>query len=229
MKNMWSNNDDNKIAALVEDFVYRETGRGEEPAANADLAFAPKPPDPVVQAPIGVPEAEVQTRERRGYERGLQEGEARAQALYAQSLVQSQALAASMAAEFERERGGFFRRVEGEVVRLALAIARKILHREAQMDPLLLAGVARVALEQIVEGTVVRLRVHPQQIKSWQQFFSAQSGLNLKIEWMGDPLLDPSQCRVETTVGSTSLSLEDQLGEIEQGFFDLLAEKPGVA
>jgi flagellar biosynthesis/type III secretory pathway protein FliH len=45
---------------------------------------------------------------------------------------------------------------------------------------------------------------------------------------MGDAQLDSSQCRVETAVGSTNLSLEDQLGEIEQGFFDLLAEKPGV-
>lgn len=224
MKNMWSDNDEKQIGTLIEAFVYRQTG--DELAANADLAF--QPPELGAKAPPGVSEVEVQTRERRGYERGRQEGEAQAQVVYAQSLVQAQALAASMAAEFERERGGFFRRVESEVVRLALAIARKILHREAQMDPLLLAGVARVALEQIAEGAVVRMRVHPQQIKSWQEFFSVQSGLNLKIEWMGDSLLDPSQCRVETTVGSTSLSLEDQLGEIEQGFFDLLAEKPGA-
>ena len=221
---MWSNNS-GKRSTLIEDFVYRETG--EEPAERPNLAFPSHAAEAAVKAPPGISEAEVQTRERRGYERGVQECEAQAQAAYAQRLVQAQALAASMAAEFERERAGFFRRVESEVVRLALAIARKILHREAQMDPLLLAGVARVALEQIAEGAVVRLRVHPDQIKAWQEFFTAQSGLNLKIEWMGDPLLDPSKCRVETTVGSTSLSMEDQLGEIEQGFFDLLAEKPG--
>jgi flagellar assembly protein FliH len=226
MKNMWSNDSDKRVTTLIEDFVYRETG--DEPMAKADLAFAPHAAEPAVKAPPGIPEADVQTRERRGYERGRQEGAAQAEAEYARRLVQAQALAASMAAEFERERAGFFRRVESEVVRLALAIAKKILHREAQMDPLLLAGVARVALEQIAEGAVVRLRVHPDQIKAWQEFFTAQSGLNLKIEWMGDPQLDASQCRLETTVGSTNLSLEDQLSEIEQGFFDLLAEKPGA-
>jgi flagellar assembly protein FliH len=226
MKNMWSDREDKKIGTLVEPFVYRQTGEEPEGEATQEAA-APKAPEPV-KPPPGITEAEAQARERRAFELGHQEGGAQAQS-YAQSLVQAQTLAASMAAEFERERAGFFRRLEGEVVRLALAIARKILHREAQMDPLLLAGVARVALEQVAAGTVVRLRVHPNQIESWRDFFSTQSGLNLKLEWMGDPQLDPSQCRVETSVGSTSLSLEDQLAEIEQGFFDLLAEKPGVS
>ena len=47
-------------------------------------------------------------------------------------------------------------------MQLALSIARKILHREAQLDPLLLAGIVRVALEKIDGATEVVLRVHPQ-------------------------------------------------------------------
>ena len=46
-------------------------------------------------------------------------------------------------------------------MQLALAIARKILHREAQVDPLLLAGMVRVALEKIESHTKVSVRVHP--------------------------------------------------------------------
>ncbi len=47
------------------------------------------------------------------------------------------------------------------MVRLALAIARKVLHREAQLDPLLLAGVVRVALDQMQAGSRVLLRTSP--------------------------------------------------------------------
>ena len=43
--------------------------------------------------------------------------------------------------EFGRERGRYFAGVEAEVVKLALAIAARVLHREAKLDPLLLAGV----------------------------------------------------------------------------------------
>ena len=64
-------------------------------------------------------------------------------------------------AQFAAQREGYFQRVESEVVQLALSIARKILHREAQIDPLLLAGIVRVALESLNDGTQVRLRANP--------------------------------------------------------------------
>jgi flagellar assembly protein FliH len=41
---------------------------------------------------------------------------------------------------FDAERKGYFSRVECDVVHLALAIAAKVLHREAQVDPLLVAA-----------------------------------------------------------------------------------------
>ena len=43
---------------------------------------------------------------------------------------------------------------------------------------------------------------------------------------MGDPTLGPGHCILETELGSTDLTLETQLKEIEQGFFDLLAQRP---
>jgi flagellar assembly protein FliH len=43
---------------------------------------------------------------------------------------------------------------------------------------------------------------------------------------MGDPSLGLGHCTLETELGSTDLTLESQLKEIEQGFFDLLAQRP---
>ena len=60
-----------------------------------------------------------------------------------------------------RTRKTYYRRVESEVVQLALAIARKILHREAQLDPRALAGIVRVTLEKLRRGTTVHLHVQP--------------------------------------------------------------------
>ena len=69
--------------------------------------------------------------------------------------------------DFAAERDSYFHRVEEQVVRLTLAIARKILHREAQVDPLLLTGVLRVALEKIGSNSSnTRLRANPADIKS---------------------------------------------------------------
>jgi flagellar assembly protein FliH len=127
---------------------------------------------------------------------------------------------------FASERETYFQRVEAEVVGLALAIARKILHREAQIDPLLLAGVVRVGLDNVTAGTHVRLRVHPDQIQAWRQFFSQQPDVQSPPELLGDATLQAGRCMLESELGSTDLTLETQLKEIEQGFFDLLAQRP---
>ena len=46
-------------------------------------------------------------------------------------------------------------------------------------------------------------------------------------ELVGDPDLEPSRCILETELGATEIGLETQLKEIEQGFLDLLAQRPG--
>jgi flagellar assembly protein FliH len=151
---------------------------------------------------------------------------AQSRAKFEKKLADEQQALVQAVREFARERETYFHRVEAEVVGLALAIARKILHREAQVDPLLLAGVVRVGLDNVAAGTRVRLRVSPDQIQAWQDFFSLQSDLQSLPELVGDATLGPGRCMLETELGSTDLTLETQLKEIEQGFFDLLAERP---
>src|SRR5271167_4161228 len=73
--------------------------------------------------------------------------------------------------EFALERQGYYRRVESEVVQLALAIARKILHRETQLDPNVLAGIVRITLEKLDTRTKVNLYVHPQEAADWRHYF----------------------------------------------------------
>ncbi len=75
---------------------------------------------------------------------------------------------------FARERSDYYRRVESEVVQLALAIARKILHREAQLDPHLLAGLVRVTLEKLDAATKVELHVPPHETTDWRHYFACQ-------------------------------------------------------
>jgi flagellar assembly protein FliH len=124
--------------------------------------------------------------------------------------------------DFSRERSKYFRQVESEVVRLALAIARKILHREAQMDPLLLAGVVRVALDQIQTGSRIALRVPETKLDAWVRHFEQRPEGSPPVEIVGDSTVEPYGCVVQAEMGNTEISLDRQLQEIESGFFDLL-------
>jgi len=128
---------------------------------------------------------------------------------------------------FALERQDYYRRIEGEVVELALAIARKILHREVQIDPNALAGIVRVTLEKLDTGTKVNLRVHPMEATDWRHYFACQTEDVPAPEVHEDPAIGPRECRIETSLGSTEVGLESQLKEIETGLLDLLAERPG--
>ncbi len=156
---------------------------------------------------------------------GIQEGQAQARGAAAQAVEQERSAVMVAVRDFGQQRREYFRRVESEAVRLALSIARKILHREARMDPLLLAGVMRVALDQMQAGTRLVLRTSPGAARSWAEFCAKQLPREQTIEVVPDSSLECHRCILQADVGSTEISLDAQLQEIESGFFDLLREK----
>jgi flagellar assembly protein FliH len=123
--------------------------------------------------------------------------------------------------EFTRERSRYFAEVESEVVKLALAIAARVLHREASLDPLLLSGVVRVALEKITGDDAIILRVPVAEVERWRSL--ALSGV---MDVIAEEGMKPGECLMETSVGRVELGVKAQLEEIEKGFFDLLQQRP---
>jgi flagellar assembly protein FliH len=130
-------------------------------------------------------------------------------------------------AEFEQMQKQYFARVEAEVVQLALAIAGKILHREAQVDPMLLAAIVHLALGQLKEGSAASVRVRPEQAQRWHAHLAAQS-LDIAVKVVEDADLEQGDCILDTELGTVNFSLDAQLKEVERGFFDLLAQKPQI-
>jgi flagellar assembly protein FliH len=197
------------------------------PAASSEPDSYGKMPDGW-QAPGASDNGPATRKVKESYEQGLREGEARAKSAFETQLNAAKASIAAAIAQFKIEREGYFNRVEPEAVQLALAIARKILHREAQIDPLLLTGMVHVALEKLEAGTRIRLRAHPADVSFWTEYFAQQASPSEKPELIGDPGLQRGECALETEFGSTQISLDTQLKEIEQGFLDLLEQRPQV-
>ena len=126
---------------------------------------------------------------------------------------------------FEAERIEYFAQVEAEIVQLAMSIAAKILHRESQVDPMLVAALVKMTIEKMREGASVTVRVHPSCARRWREFFAGQTNI-ARVEILEDAELSQIDCILETELGVTNFGLDSQLKEVEQGFFDLLALKP---
>jgi flagellar biosynthesis/type III secretory pathway protein FliH len=176
---------------------------------------------------------EIQRALASGREQGFEEGRRRereAQAAASKAAEeQHRQQALTLVQEFAAERQRYLDAVEKEVVKLALAIAARILRREAQMDPLLLTGAVRVALGQLSGSTGVRLWVPPAELKLWQETVSLFPNLGLKPQVLPGEGMRIGDCALETELGSVDLGIRSQLGEIERGFFDRTGDKQAAA
>lgn len=138
--------------------------------------------------------------------------------------------AANVRQAIERFQSGqreYFSRVEVEVVELVLAIAAKILHREAQVDTMLVAALVRVAIDKLHDGSRVTVRVPPAEAARWRAFLEHPVN-GAAIQVVEDAKLGAADCILETELGSANFSIEAQMKEVERGFFDLLAQKPVI-
>jgi len=153
---------------------------------------------------------------------GVREGELRARAVIENELLRERKRIAAALAQFQNERTEYYSKVETELVHLALSIAAKILHREAQVDRMLVASLVRIALQKLQQSTNITLKVPVGETAIWQKYFVDIAGLQV----FEDENLEANDCVLETDVGSAHLGLDAQLKEIEKGFFDLLAQRP---
>jgi flagellar assembly protein FliH len=128
--------------------------------------------------------------------------------------------------DFTAARQRYFGDVEQEVVKLALAIAARVLHRETQIDPLLLTAAVRVALEKMADRSGVVVRAPHAEVEAWERVFQS-SEPSERPRVVSDALLGRGDCVLETKLGIVELGVRIQLEEIEKGFFDLLNHRPG--
>jgi flagellar assembly protein FliH len=183
---------------------------------------------PALQGPTSGHTAsqELDPRQAEIHAQGMREGMLQAQQMLEKELAGERAKIAEAVRTFERQTSEYYGRVEAELVHLALSIAAKILHREAQVDRMLVAALVKVALEKLQQNTQVTVHVRPEEVVPWTEYFQKNMAGRIRVDVKPDLSLEPHSCVLETELGETELGLDAQLKEVEQGFFDLLAQRP---
>jgi flagellar assembly protein FliH len=208
---------------VVEAFLYQDTF---SPPVHSDLPVvnSGQPPQEKAKAdksPRISPE-EISRLISEAHAEGLAQGERQAAVRFDEELARERKRVADLILDFQRQRTDYYSKVEVELVHLALAIAGKILHREAQVDRMVVAGLAKVMIERLQQKSKIVVRVRPEEAESWRHYFRDHTNLQM----VEDFALEPKACLLETELGVADLGLGAQLKEVEQGFFDLLAQRP---
>jgi flagellar assembly protein FliH len=212
------------VTPMVETFQYHDTFGPPMPSDLPAVLPVPNGEETTAAAvkPAYTSQPDMARLLAEAHAQGLAQGIRQATTRFEEELAQERKRIADLIHEFQRQRSDYFAKVELDLVHLALAIAAKILHRESQVDPMVVAGLVKVTLERLQQKTTVILRIHPEDAENWRQFFRDQANLQI----VEDSSLAPKACFLETDLGMADLALESQLKEVEQGFFDLLARRP---
>ena len=211
--------------AIWDDLGSTESSREVAPGKSASFAEAAQIPDESSSADRERREHEVARAQfEEGRLLGIQEGRRiqreTHEAEQAESEKQRLEQAAALAERCAREQEHFLQSTEHEVVKLALAVAARILRHEAQIDPLFLSGAVRVALGQLSKSSKVRLRVPQADMELWSESLKYIPNLAVRPEVLAGEGMQTGDCILETEVGSVDLGARSQLSEIEGGFFD---------
>jgi len=213
----------NAVTPAVESFVYQDTFGNPTSGKPFVSAVEPRPdPSPKTDNVPRISQEEISRLVSEARSEGLAEGARQAGAHFDEELAKEHARVATTIADFERQRAEYYSKVEIELVHLALSTAAKILHRESQIDRMVVAGLVKVMLERLQQNTKVVVRIRPDEAESWRHYFRDHEGFQV-IE---DPELQPKACVLQTELGTAEVGLDAQLKEVEQGFFDLLAQRP---
>jgi len=155
------------------------------------------------------------------FQKGLRQGEADGRRLAQAQFEEEVQRLGRTVVEMAGLRHAIRREAEEELVRLALAIARRILHRELTVDPESLTGLVKAALAKIELRDTYRVRTHPEHVAVVTRCL-AQVGAPQKIEVQPDTSLEKGSAIFETGRGTLDSSVETQLAEIQRGLVDVL-------
>lgn len=134
---------------------------------------------------------------------------------------QALAAAAASAKQVLESRRQMRRQMEEDLARLAVSVARRILHRELHVDPEALVGIVKAVVDKIEVREVHRLLVAPYDLPFLANHVDSL-GLPARVELIADPGLTRGSLILETSRGHLDSSVETQLQEIDRGFADLV-------
>ncbi|GJL53265.1 MAG: hypothetical protein NPIRA02_03970 [Nitrospirales bacterium] len=141
---------------------------------------------------------------------GIEEGKRHCQ----QEVEQETRRALTLVGQIADARNHLFQQVESDVVDLALAIAKKVIHRDVSMHKEVVVDQVTHIFKNLSTSSGVCLRVHPDDVDTLhalQGQLKTLDGTRPPIRIEGDPAVEMGGCLLETEGLSIDAGIESQL------------------
>lgn len=190
---------------------------GSDAAAAVSPRGQSRPAAPAAATPEGDDQAALNARlaalERDAFSKGFAQGERAGGEAAAQRAEAMLRRLTETLEELTTLRQQMIHETERQMVQLALAIARRVVHREVSIDQDLLIAMARVALDRLGESAQVTVRLSPEDFEATAAVRSAQwTGTHVTV--VADARVGRGGCRVESEFGAMDAGVDGQIHEI---------------
>jgi flagellar biosynthesis/type III secretory pathway protein FliH len=159
-----------------------------------------------------------------GFQQGYDEGLKLAAQEQQDTITRLSALLHDVAADNEE----MVRGLETQVVELALAVAEKVIAREAAVDPQIVLNVVRSALSEIHDATELRIHVSPEDMplleQRWQEMLPRSVAAHSEL--LSDELVERGGVIVETRIGYVDSQLKTRINPVVTSFQAVLDGEP---
>jgi len=150
-----------------------------------------------------------------GYQAGYEEGLRKYQILMDELNRQKRAVIE----ELKQTQQKIYQDNEQAMVALAYKIAEKIIRKQVELDRTVITGIVKNVLKEARAGESYLIFVNPADMESVSQAKNELLALlppGATLQLLADPDISPGGCRLETNLGFTDGTIENQLAEVKK-------------
>lgn len=205
--------------------LFHRISFSEEPGDYASAKQIPAWMEPLAQPrnPAGRPAPlDPAHIEIAAYENGFHQGEKAGLEIAEKKVEAMMKRYAEAIREIGKIKPTLYAQAERDVVRLALEVAKKVVHREVQVDREIVQTLIKVALNHVAVKSAVTIRLHPADY----EFVSGERRASMpadeserEITLLADKSIERGGCLIETECGDIDARIEEEFREVECAFF----------
>ena len=128
-----------------------------------------------------------------------------------------------MIKEIEEEKAKMVAEGKKEIIKVAVAIAKKIIKKETQIDPDIILRVAESAFKQIIDAKKIVVKVNPNDKKKIKEMIDLKKEKsNIQIE--EDERVQRGGCLITTDKEIVDAQIDHQIKEVEKALMEIESE-----
>ena len=167
--------------------------------------------------------------EREAYEKGFEQGQKDGLSLEKKKMEETGKELEALFLEINNLKVRIYSESEEELLKLCLAIAKKVIHAEVRINKEILRNTIQSALTYVADKRRIRIIINPEDMEDVRRLLPDFSKLTKsgRFQLTEDNMVEKGGCMIETGFGKVNAGMDDQFGVIQEEIERIFLENHG--